>query len=89
MDLNGKRVTVIGYGKTGEACVRVLLKLGARVKLSDKKKDLAVPNGVDVELGRHTEEFILDSDLIVLSPGVRWDEPILKKAREKGIEVIS
>lgn len=89
MDLKDKRVTVIGYGKTGEACVEVLLKLGARIKLSDKKKDLDIPNGVEAELGGHTEEFILDSDLIVVSPGVRWDEPILKKARERGIEVIS
>lgn len=89
MDLKDKRVTVVGYGKTGEACVEVLLKLGARVKLSDKKKDLNVPKGVEVELGGHTEEFILDSDLIIVSPGVRWDEPVLKKARERGIGVIS
>ncbi|MBC7319491.1 UDP-N-acetylmuramoyl-L-alanine--D-glutamate ligase [bacterium] len=89
MDLKGKRITVIGYGKTGEACVRALLRLGARVKLSERKKDLNVPNGIEVELGRHTEEFILDSDLIIVSPGVKWNEPILERARSNGIEVIS
>ncbi len=89
MDLKGKCVTVIGYGKTGEACVKTLLRLGARVKLSEKKEDLTVPDGVEVELGGHTEGFILDSDLIIVSPGVRWNELFLERARNKGIEVIS
>lgn len=89
MDLKDKRVTVIGYGKTGEACVKVLLDLGAKVKVSDKNPNINVPEGVDLERGRHSEEFILDSDLIVLSPGVRWDEPVLESARKKGVEVIS
>jgi UDP-N-acetylmuramoylalanine--D-glutamate ligase len=89
MELKDKRVTVIGYGKTGEACIKTLIKLGAKVKLSEKKRELNPPDGIEVELGGHTEEFVLDSDLIILSPGVRWDEPVLEKARSKGIEVIS
>lgn len=89
MDLKDKRVTVMGYGKTGEACVKTLLRLGAKVRLSEKKKDLTVPEGIEVELGGHTEEFVLNSDIIVVSPGVRWDEPVLEKARNRGIEVIS
>jgi UDP-N-acetylmuramoylalanine--D-glutamate ligase len=89
MDLKGKHVTVVGYGKTGEACVRVLLDLGVKVRLSDKKDNLNIPGNIEVELGGHTKGFILDSDLIVLSPGVRWDEPVLRYAREKGVETIS
>lgn len=89
MDLNGKRVTVLGYGKTGEACVKNLLALGAKVKVSDKNPNIYAPEGIEFELGRHSEEFVLDSDLIVLSPGVRWDEPVLETARKKGIETIS
>lgn len=89
MDLKGKRVTVLGYGKTGEACVEVLLKLGAEVKVSEKNLNTNLPEGIDTEVGKHSEDFVLDSDLIVLSPGVRWNEPVLKLAREKGIETIS
>jgi len=89
MDLNGKRVTVLGYGKTGEACVKNLLALGAKVRVSDKNPNIDIPEGIEFELGRHSEEFVLDSDLIVLSPGVRWDEPVLETARKKGIETIS
>lgn len=89
MDLKGKRVTVLGYGKTGEACVKVLLRLGARVKVSDKNPNINPPEGIDTEIGKHSEDFVLDSDLIVLSPGVRWDDPVLEIARERGIETIS
>ncbi|HPO82135.1 MAG TPA: UDP-N-acetylmuramoyl-L-alanine--D-glutamate ligase, partial [bacterium] len=89
MDLNGKKVTILGYGKTGKACLKTLLTLGAKVKVSDKNPDIGIPEGIEVELGGHSEEFVLDSDIIVLSPGVRWDEPVLEVARKKGIETIS
>jgi len=89
MELQGKCITVVGYGKTGKACVEVLSKLGARLKVTDKKKDIQISSDIEAEIGGHTFEFISDSDLVVVSPGVRWDEPILDFARKKGIETIS
>jgi UDP-N-acetylmuramoylalanine--D-glutamate ligase len=89
MDLQGRCITVVGYGKTGKACVEVLTRLGAKVRVTDKKKEIDVPSGIDVETGGHTFNFIAGSDLVVVSPGVRWDEPVLKYARDSGIETIS
>ncbi len=89
MELQDRYITVVGYGKTGKACVEVLSRLGAKVRVTDKKRDIDVPPGIEVETGCHTLDFISGSDLVIVSPGVRWDEPVLEYARKNGIETIS
>ena len=54
------------------------------VMLQQKLKELAA-SGIKVKLG---QEQSLNSDLIVVSPGVPWDIPLLVAAREQGIETI-
>jgi len=96
MNLEGKKVLVVGLGKTGEALSQFLLKRRARVKISEiksasefgQKIDEWTNRGVEVETGRHDLKSFMSSDLIVPSPGV----PILaelKAAMKKGIPVIS
>jgi len=43
----------------------------------------------DFEEGKHTEEKILNADLVIKSPGIPDKAPIIKKLKEKGIPVIS
>jgi len=45
--------------------------------------------GVHLELGGHREETVLEQDLIIPSPGVPADAPLLKAARAKGITIWS
>jgi len=47
-----------------------------------------VESGVEFEEGKHSEERILDSDLIVKSPGIPFTTPLMKKAVDKGLAVI-
>ncbi|MBN3033893.1 MAG: UDP-N-acetylmuramoyl-L-alanine--D-glutamate ligase [Candidatus Saganbacteria bacterium] len=93
MDLKGKKVTVFGAGRSGTAAAKKLLALGASVRLtdSDPRADVSVFNGLglEIELGGHSLGIIEGDDLIVVSPGVHLDLPVLAAARERDIPVIA
>jgi UDP-N-acetylmuramoylalanine--D-glutamate ligase len=79
-------IGVIGYGRSGKAVSRLIENMGQEPFISDLSKSssaIPYPN----ESGKHTEK-LLEMDLLVVSPGVPLDIPILLKAREKGIPVI-
>jgi UDP-N-acetylmuramoylalanine--D-glutamate ligase len=77
------RVTVIGAKRSGLGAAELLRKRGAEVRLLDEQ-----PPTSDVL--PHSEEnlFAGAPDVIVLSPGVPFDLPMLLRARERGIPVI-
>lgn len=88
---------IIGVGKSGTTSARLLKLKGWDVELSDRnnspileeKKQALEEEGITVKLG-HTptlEENQLP-DLMVVSPGVPWDIPLLVEARSKGIDTI-
>lgn len=97
-DFRDKKVTVLGLARSGEAAANLLIQLGARVLVSDQKNEDQLRDEVsrltgehpqiEFYLGGHPDEIIKDADLIVKSPGVPIDIPVLKSARGKGIPVI-
>ncbi len=96
MELNKKKVMVVGLGKTGLSISRWLRGEGAEVTVSDMKEEGALNDlfvreirelNVKLETGEHREETFLNSDMIVVSPGVPLDIKSLKIAMEKGIPV--
>ncbi|HWY67443.1 MAG TPA: UDP-N-acetylmuramoyl-L-alanine--D-glutamate ligase [Terriglobales bacterium] len=96
MDVKGKRVLVVGLGKSGVASAQFLAARGARVTVSDTRSQSELKNqipalldrGIAVETGGHGERTFRDQDLIVVSPGVPSDIPQLVRARAQGIPVI-
>ncbi len=95
MDIKGKRILIVGLKRSGFGSALVLSKLGADVLVTDTQPEgmlreyiERLPQGVKVRVGGHEEEDFLNADMIVLSPGVRSDMEYLRKAEEKGIEVI-
>lgn len=94
LSLNGRRVTVLGAGRTGLALLRFLATRGARVFLSEQGmlrpatthelEDL----GADYEQGGHSERALAQAELIIPSPGIASDVPILKAARQRGIPIM-
>jgi UDP-N-acetylmuramoylalanine--D-glutamate ligase len=96
VDVNNKRVLVVGLGKSGVASALFLKAKGARVTVSDSKpqdqlKDqipALLDNGIAVETGGHGERTFRGQDLIVVSPGVPTDSPPLVQARALGENVI-
>jgi UDP-N-acetylmuramoylalanine--D-glutamate ligase len=97
IELEGKRVLVVGLARTGVVVSLFSVGYGARVTATDEKPEPALADsaarlraaGVKLELGAHNQQTFLDQDLIVLSPGVPANLPVLELARAKGIPVWS
>ena len=96
MELQGKKVLVFGSGKSGIGASDLLAKVGAVPVIYDGNADIdkeAVvhkTNGtypLEVYAGNLPEEVIDSLDLVVLSPGVPTDLPIVKNFYSKGIPV--
>ncbi|HYL15508.1 MAG TPA: UDP-N-acetylmuramoyl-L-alanine--D-glutamate ligase [Terriglobales bacterium] len=96
MDVNGKRVLVVGLGKSGVASALFLKERGARVTVSDTKTEdelrdeipVLLDHGISVETGGHGERTFRGQDLIVVSPGVPVDAAPLIQARALSEPVI-
>ena len=96
MELNNKRVLVVGLGKSGVAAALFLKSRGAQVTVSDSKPQeqlseeipILLDHGIAVETGGHGERTFHGQDLIVVSPGVPVDSPALVQARALGEPVI-
>ena len=87
---------VVGLGKSGVASALFLKARGARVTVSDAKPQDQLANeipilldqGIAVETGGHGERTFQGQDLIVVSPGVPVDAPLLQHARVLGETII-
>ena len=93
-----KKVLIAGLSKSGTAAARYLNSKGAECfvtefKPADEKSAELVreleSEGIHVETGGHSDEFIENSTIAVTSPSVPLDSPIMKKLQEKNIKVIS
>lgn len=90
-----KRIVILGAAESGTGAAILARKEGFDVFVSDmsaikeKYKDMLDRRGIVWEEGRHTEEAILSADEIIKSPGIPDEAPMVKKARDKGIPIIS
>jgi UDP-N-acetylmuramoylalanine--D-glutamate ligase len=86
---------VVGLGKTGVSCVRYLAKRGLPVSATDTR---AMPPGlaslgalagkVDLRLGGFDLSLLDGATQVLMSPGVSLNEPIVREARARGIDVL-
>jgi UDP-N-acetylmuramoylalanine--D-glutamate ligase len=94
--LTGKRVLVVGLGKSGVAAARLLQARGAQVTVTDRKEKEALSEAsadlaglpIRFQLGGHRPDELLSTDLIVVSPGIPADEPFIQAAEKRKIPVI-
>ncbi|MBP3767145.1 MAG: UDP-N-acetylmuramoyl-L-alanine--D-glutamate ligase [Prevotella sp.] len=90
-----KKIAILGAGESGAGAAVLAKKEGFDVFVSDmskiqnKYKDLLDKHHIEWEEGQHTEERILDADEIIKSPGIPETAPMVKKAKERGINIIS
>ena len=92
-----KKVLVLGLAKSGESAARLLDRLGAIVTVNDGKPFEENPaaqslleEGIKVVTGGHPLE-LLDEDFAVMvkNPGIPYTNPMVEKALEKGIPVLT
>ncbi|MFZ5352681.1 MAG: UDP-N-acetylmuramoyl-L-alanine--D-glutamate ligase [Bacillota bacterium] len=97
MELKNKKVLIVGAAVTGIPVVRLLSEMGAKVILNDRKDASEISEMLEslknINLkyvgGGHPAELADEADVIVMSPGVPLDIPVVKKANELNKEVIS
>lgn len=97
MNLKGKKIVIIGFGKSGKAATKLLLNQEPKeIIVSESMDKSQIPletlkffesQGVYFETGGHKKETLLSSDLIVVSPGVPRE--IYQICIKKGIPVLS
>ncbi len=94
-EMKNRSVTVIGLGRSGTAISRLANYLGSKVFISDDSSSQSVKEnlesleslGVQGEIDGHSNK-IFNTDLMVISPGVAADSPIVLEAQKRGIKVI-
>jgi UDP-N-acetylmuramoylalanine--D-glutamate ligase len=90
-------VVVVGLARSGVAAARFLARRGALVVAADRKAEGELAEearalreiGVRLETGPHREETFTGAAMVVVSPGVPWDLPVLAAARAAGVPVIA
>jgi len=90
------RVLVVGMGATGVSCARFLAGLGRQVTITDMKPEGELLRSLQAltdvpfkgRFGTHDRQDFLDHQLIVISPGIITDHPLLEEARRNGAKVI-
>nr|WP_294922576.1 UDP-N-acetylmuramoyl-L-alanine--D-glutamate ligase [uncultured Flavobacterium sp.] len=89
------RLVVLGGGESGVGTAILGKKQGYDVfvsdfgKIKESYKEVLIINGIDWEEEQHTEDLILNADIVMKSPGIPEKSPIVKKLMGAGIKVIS
>ncbi len=96
MNIKDKKISIIGAELSGKAAAKLALSQNAVPFVSDSRSDIELVEAkavfdklqIEYEFGSHSEK-VFDCDFIVTSPGVPTNSVVLKKAKEKGIEIFS
>ncbi|WP_241622537.1 UDP-N-acetylmuramoyl-L-alanine--D-glutamate ligase [Rosenbergiella australiborealis] len=91
-EYQGRKIVIVGLGITGLSCVDFFIARGVVPKVIDSRN---TPPGIDklpeyVErwVGEINQQWLLEADLIVLSPGVALSHPAISAAAAEGIEIV-
>ncbi|WP_372947464.1 UDP-N-acetylmuramoyl-L-alanine--D-glutamate ligase [Mariniphaga sp.] len=89
------KLVILGAGESGVGSAILAQKQGYAVfvsdfgKIKDKYKEVLSKYNIDFEEGKHSEEKILEAEIVVKSPGIPDTAPLILKLKEKDIPVIS
>lgn len=90
-----KQIAILGGGESGTGAALLAKHKGMEVFLSDRGrikqqyKTVLSQSDIEFEEGTHSEARIMDADEIIKSPGIPGTVPLIRKAKEKRIPVIS
>lgn len=97
MDFRHRKILIVGFGRSGQAALKYLLKKGANLTVNDLRareglqKEISpfAKEKVEWIFGGHPVSIFLETDAIVVSPGVPLHLDGLKRAKEAGIPILS
>ncbi len=90
-----QKIVILGGGESGVGTALLAKEKGYEVFVSDKGeikekyKEVLVHNEIEWEDKMHSEEKILDADIVMKSPGIPDKVPLIQQIRGKGITVVS
>lgn len=95
MDLNNKKVLVLGLAKSGMAAIALLYKHGCEITLNESKTKEQLPEynkllemGITMVLGEQPAAlFEGDFDYVVKNPGIKYTEWFILRLQERGIPI--
>ncbi len=95
LEVEGKKVMVVGLSRTGVSLTKFLVAKGAKVTVSDHKSPAELTSAleqidsldIEYDLGGHTPKLMLEQNMIVLSPGVSPELKVFEYARKNGVHV--
>ena len=96
MDLKNKKISIIGAVRSGVGAAKLIKKVGGIPFVSDMADEKNIKEFVDelkkenikFETGGHSEK-VYDCEMMVVSPGVPNDAPVLINARKNHVSLIS
>lgn len=97
LDVENKKVLVVGLARSGVAAAKLLCKHKGIVTVTDQKAESELQEalaeldglGVTIEVGGHQVQSFEQAELIVLSPGVPMEQDVLQQAAAAGTPIIS
>jgi UDP-N-acetylmuramoylalanine--D-glutamate ligase len=88
-----RRALVVGLARSGQAAALALARRGRDVVAVDRRTEIDVGRleaaGVEVHLGNEEGALLEAVDVVVKSPGVPGENPLVAEARERGLPVWS
>ena len=88
-----RRALVVGLARSGQAAALALAREGAKVVATDRNSGLEVGRletaGVEVHLGNEEGALLSAVDVVIKSPGVPGENPLVQEARERALPVWS
>ncbi len=93
-----KNITILGLSKSGISCAKYLASIGCNCTISEYNAETSYSSeelnelkglGLQLEIGGHKDETILNADIIVTSPGIPPHAPVKQLIKENNIEIIS
>ncbi len=90
-----KKLVILGAGESGVGTALLGKQKGFDVFVSDRGliaknyKEVLLNNNIVFEEGKHSEDLILNADLVMKSPGIPDTVPLILKLKESGVKVIS
>ena len=88
MNMKRQRIAILGLGRTGQSLARFFMRQGHICEGFDEHK-VELPESLDlpVTIDLFNADFLSGFDLVVVSPGINWNNPVLATLRQQGIPV--
>jgi len=93
-----KKVLIMGFSISGKSAAKYLAKHGASVYITEGREEKPEDKqdveeltslGIKIEFGNHSDEFIDNSYVAIISPSIPLDSELYSKVKEKNIQIIS